>query len=69
MYPGFRFIDVKIYIDTPDQAFAEYTIHQKSGISWLLDTAAEKTFGLGGQSDGDPHGFIRRMLLGPIVDP
>jgi hypothetical protein len=33
MYPGFRFIDVKIYIDTPDQAFAEYTIHQKSGIS------------------------------------
>src|SRR5271156_1266084 len=33
MYPGFRFIDVKIYIDTPDQAFGEYTIHQKSGIS------------------------------------
>jgi uncharacterized protein len=30
---GFKFIDVKIYIDTPDQAFGEYTIHQKSGIS------------------------------------
>jgi hypothetical protein len=24
---------VKIYIDTPNQAFGEYTIHQKSGIS------------------------------------
>jgi ketosteroid isomerase-like protein len=33
MYPGFKFFDVKIYIDTPDQAFGEYTIHQKSGIS------------------------------------
>jgi hypothetical protein len=33
MYPGFKFIDVKIYIDTSDQAFGEYTIHQKSGIS------------------------------------
>jgi hypothetical protein len=33
MYPGFKFLDVKIYIDTPDQAFGEYTIHQKSGIS------------------------------------
>jgi uncharacterized protein len=33
MYPGFKFIDVKIYIDTPDQALGEYTIHQKSGIS------------------------------------
>ena len=33
MYPGFKFIDVKVYIDTPDQAFGEYTIHQKSGIS------------------------------------
>ena len=33
MYPGFKFIDIKIYIDTPDQAFGEYTIHQKSGIS------------------------------------
>jgi uncharacterized protein len=33
MYPGFKFVDVRIYIDTPDQAFAEYTIHQKSGIS------------------------------------
>jgi hypothetical protein len=33
MYPGFKFIDVKIYIDAPDQAFGEYTIHQKSGIS------------------------------------
>ena len=33
MYPNFKFIDVKIYIDTPGQAFGEYTIHQKSGIS------------------------------------
>jgi uncharacterized protein len=33
MYPGFKFVDVKIYIDTPEQAFGEYTIHQKSGIS------------------------------------
>jgi ketosteroid isomerase-like protein len=33
MYPGFKFIDVKLYIDTPEQAFGEYTIHQKSGIS------------------------------------
>ena len=33
MYPHFKFVDVKIYIDTPDQAFGEYTIHQKSGIS------------------------------------
>src|ERR1700728_4597723 len=33
MYPNFKFIDVKIYIDTADQAFGEYTIHQKSGIS------------------------------------
>jgi ketosteroid isomerase-like protein len=33
MYPGFKFVDVKIHIDTPDQAFGEYTIHQKSGIS------------------------------------
>jgi uncharacterized protein len=33
MYPGFKFVDVKIYIDTPNQAFGEYTIHQKSGIS------------------------------------
>jgi hypothetical protein len=36
MYPNFKFIDVKIYIDTPDQAFGEYTIHQKSGISGKL---------------------------------
>jgi uncharacterized protein len=33
MYPNFKFVDVKIYIDTPDQAFGEYSIHQKSGIS------------------------------------
>jgi hypothetical protein len=36
MYPGFKFVDVKIYIDTPDQAFGEYTIHRKSGISGKL---------------------------------
>jgi hypothetical protein len=33
MYPNFKFVDVKIYIDTPDQAFGEYSIHQKSAIS------------------------------------
>lgn len=33
MYPNFKFVDVHIYIATPDQAFGEYTIHQKSGIS------------------------------------
>ncbi len=33
MYPDFKFVDVKIYIDTLDQAFGEYTIRQKSGIS------------------------------------
>jgi uncharacterized protein len=33
MYPGFKFVDVKLYIDTPEQAFGEYTIDQKSGIS------------------------------------
>src|ERR1700721_930585 len=33
MYPGFKFVDVKLYIDTPDKAFGEYTIHKKSGIS------------------------------------
>src|SRR5271169_3395983 len=36
MYPGFKFIDMNIYIDTPDQAFGEYTIHQESGISGKL---------------------------------
>jgi uncharacterized protein len=36
MYPGFKFVDVNIYIDTPDQVFGEYTIHQKSGISGRL---------------------------------
>lgn len=33
MYPGFHFVDVRIYIDTPDQAYGEYTIDHKSGIS------------------------------------
>src|ERR1700733_5383334 len=33
MLPNFKFVGVKIYIDPPDQAFGEYTIHQKSGIS------------------------------------
>jgi hypothetical protein len=33
LYPGFSFEDVKIHIDTPDQAFAEYHINHKSGIS------------------------------------
>jgi hypothetical protein len=33
LYPGFSFEDAKIHIDTPDQAFAEYHINHKSGIS------------------------------------
>ena len=33
LYPGFSFEDVKIHIDTPEQAFAEYHINHKSGIS------------------------------------
>jgi uncharacterized protein len=36
LYPGFRFVGVNIYIDTPDQAFGEYTIHQESGITGRL---------------------------------
>ena len=31
--PGFSFEDVKIHIETAEQAFAEYHIHHKSGIS------------------------------------
>lgn len=33
LYPGFSFEDVNIHIETPEQAFAEYHIHHKSGIS------------------------------------
>ena len=33
LYPGFSFEDVKIHIETPEQVFAEYHIHHKSGIS------------------------------------
>ena len=33
LYPGFSFEDVKIHIDTPEQAFAKYHINHKSGIS------------------------------------
>jgi hypothetical protein len=33
LYPGFRFDDVKIHIETPEQVFAEYHINHKSGIS------------------------------------
>jgi hypothetical protein len=33
LYPGFTFEAVKIHIDTADQAFAEYHINHKSGIS------------------------------------
>ena len=33
LYPGFRFEDVSIHIETPDQVFAEYHINHKSGIS------------------------------------
>ena len=55
MYPGFKFIDVKIYIDAPDQAFGEYTIHQKSGISGKL--VHQRFFGHCTAADGkiDPN--------------
>jgi hypothetical protein len=33
LYPGFSFEDVKIHIDNAEQAFAEYHINHKSGIS------------------------------------
>ena len=33
LYPGFSFEDVNIHIETPEQAFAEYHINHKSGIS------------------------------------
>jgi hypothetical protein len=33
LFPGFSFEEVKIYIDTPDQVFAEYHINHKSGIT------------------------------------
>ena len=50
MYPGLKFVDVKIYIDTPDQAFGEYTIHQKSGISGKL--IHQRVFGHCTAADG-----------------
>jgi hypothetical protein len=33
LYPGFKFEDVKIHLETPDQVFAEYFINNKSGIT------------------------------------
>ncbi len=51
MYPNFKFVDVKIYIDTPDQAFGEYTIHQKSGISGKL--VHQRFFGHCTAADGN----------------
>jgi hypothetical protein len=33
LYPGFRFENVKIHIETPEQVFAEYHINHRSGIS------------------------------------
>jgi hypothetical protein len=33
LYPGFSFEKVKVHLDTPAQAFAEYHINHKSGIS------------------------------------
>jgi hypothetical protein len=33
LYPGFAFEDVKIYLEAPDQVFAEYHINHKSGIT------------------------------------
>ncbi len=33
LYPGFAFEEVRVHLDSTDQAFAEYHIHHKSGIS------------------------------------
>jgi hypothetical protein len=33
LYPGFKFQEVKIHIETPTQVFAEYHINSPSGIS------------------------------------
>jgi uncharacterized protein len=33
LYPGFAFENVKVHLATPEQAFAEYHINHKSGIS------------------------------------
>jgi hypothetical protein len=33
LYPGFSFENVRIHIETPQQAFAEYHINRRSGIS------------------------------------
>ncbi len=33
LYPGFRFDDVKVHLETPDEVFAEYFINHKSGIN------------------------------------
>jgi hypothetical protein len=33
LYPGFKFEQVRIHIDTPTQVFAEYHIHNQSGVS------------------------------------
>jgi hypothetical protein len=33
LYPGFAFEQVKVHLDTPEQAFAEYHIDHASGIS------------------------------------
>jgi len=36
LYPGFVFDDVKIHLHEPEQAFAEYHINHRSGISGKL---------------------------------
>jgi hypothetical protein len=33
LYPGFKFENVTIHLETPDQVFAEYFINHKSGIT------------------------------------
>ena len=33
LYPDFKFENVKIHMETPDQVFAEYFINNKSGIT------------------------------------
>src|SRR5271155_3163593 len=40
MYPGFKFVDVKIYIDTPDQAFGSTPFTRSPGSRARRSTSA-----------------------------
>ena len=35
MFPGFKFQNIQIFIDTPDQAFGEYDVHCTNGATGL----------------------------------